>query len=323
MIKKIVIDIPPTTKEDIARWNNLNPLNYERVIWSSINKYNYRAQLDIAEMLFKKLRSLKDDNLEGSDLAKNIAFRIMQLFFEISDQFALVFMSILNKSQTPVYETYVSGNNIKTADFFARCANKKVSKLEILTVWGLNKLKLDSIVNLSMKIKMQKIIADTVKREKKNLEIYGKSYIDDDAINKKTTYSSSLKGSFSVKHGYKQVTPTNLSLSMWNFDEKEPTIMEEIVEITRKDNNETKRVIKVGGLFDSKKRDIEDICKKILDHIAFLSREIQTISNIQLSLLDDPYGSLVLYAKNGILKIGRNDPCICNSSKKWKRCHGK
>ena len=81
MIKKIVIDIPPTTKEDIARWNNLNPLNYESVIWSSINKYNYRAQLDIAEMLFKKLRSLKNDNLEGSDLAKNIAFRIMQLFF--------------------------------------------------------------------------------------------------------------------------------------------------------------------------------------------------------------------------------------------------
>ena len=207
--------------------------------------------------------------------------------------------------------------------FFAKCINGKISKREILSVWGLHKLKIKSISDVAMRIKMQTIVDDTVKKEKKNLKIYGKSYADYNKKTKKTDYSSSLKGSFSIKHGYKQVSPNSLSLSMWKFDKSEPTIMEEIVEITRKDNNETKRVIKVGSLFDSKNRDIEDICKRILEHIAFLSREIQAIASIQLSLIDDPYGSLTLYAKNEILKIGRNEPCPCNSSKKWKKCHGR
>ena len=26
---------------------------------------------------------------------------------------------------------------------------------------------------------------------------------------------------------------------------------------------------------------------------------------------------------NNISKIGRNDPCYCNSGKKYKKCHGK
>ena len=323
MTKKVVIDIPPTTEEDKTRWENLTPQNYEKIIWASINDYNYKAQLDIAELLVKRLEELKKDNKEGTELAKNISFRIMQLFYEISDQFALVFISVIEKKIRPVYETYINGSNIKTRDFFVRCANRKVTKSEILSVWGLEKLKLESISNIPMRTKMKTIIDDIVKKEKKNLMLYGKSYTDYDKTTKKADYSSSLKGSFSIKHGYKNVTPNDLSLKMWKFDKTEPTIMEEIVEITRKDNNETKRVIKVGGLFDSKKRDIVDICKKITEHIVFLSREVQTIANIQLSLIDDPYGSLTLFAKNGIMKIGRNDPCPCNSSKKWKKCHGR
>lgn len=322
-MKKIVIDIPPATKEDMARWENLNPNNYERIIWESIYDYNYKAQLDISEMLFKKLQELKKNNKENSPLSKNISFRIMQLFFEASDQFALVFMSIINKKIKPVYVTYVEGSNIKTKDFFTKCINRKISKKEILNVWGLNKLKLKSISDISIREKMRIIIDDIIKKEKKNLIIYGKSYATYNKTTKKTDYSSSLKGSFSIKHGYKHVTPNKLSLKMWKFDKSEPIIMEEIVEITRKDNNEAKMAIKIGSLFNSKKRNIEDICKKILEHIDFLSREIQTIAKIQLSLIDDPYGSLTLFAKNGILKIRRNELCPCNSSKKWKRCHGR
>ncbi|MBI2309622.1 SEC-C domain-containing protein [Candidatus Collierbacteria bacterium] len=323
MTKKAIIDIPPTTEKDIARWNNLNPQNYERIIWSSIRDYNYKAQLDISEMLFKKLQELKKAGKQDTSLAKNISFRMMQLFFEASDQFALVFMSVINKAIIPVFETYVEGSNIKTKDFFAKCINGKIGKRKILSVWGLDKLKIKSISDVVMRIKMQTIVDDTVKKEKRNLKIYGKSYADYNRKTKKTEYSSSLKGSFSIKHGYKQISSNSLSLSVWKFAKSEPIIMEEIVEITRKDNNETKRVIKVGSLFNSKNRDIEDICKRILEHIAFLSREIQAIASIQLSLIDDPYGSLTLYAKNGILKIGRNESCPCNSFKKWKKCHGK
>lgn len=323
MTKRIVIDIPPTTQEDIDRWDSLNPQNYEKIIWASIYDYNYKAQLDVAEMLFKKLQELKKNNTQTSSLAKNISFRIMQLFFEASDQFALVVMSILDKATKPVYETYVEGSNIKTKDFFARCINGKISNKDILKIWGLDKINLKSLRDISMRQKIQSIIKDTVTRERKNIKIYGRSYADYNKTTQKAEYSSSLKGSFSIKHGYKHITPNKLSLKMWNFDKSEPTIMEEIMEITRKDTGETKRVIKIGGLFDSKKRDIEDICQKILEHIGFLSREIQTIASIQTSLIDDPYGSLTLFAKNGILKIGRNDICPCNSSKKWKKCHGR
>lgn len=323
MIKKVIVGIPPTTEEDINRWNNLNPKNYEKVIWSSIYKYNYKAQLDISKLLLKKLKKLKKENKEGTELAKNISFRIMQLFYEASDQFALVFMSIIDKKTKPVYETYVCGSNIKTKDFFAKCGSEKITKREILSVWGLDRLRLKNISNVLMRNRMKIIIDDFVKKEKKNLAIYGKSYTDYDKKTKKSGYSSSLMGSFSVKHGYKNITPNELSQSIWKFDNNEPTIMEGIVEITRKDNSETKKVIKVGNLFDSKKRDIIDICNRITEHIVFLSREIETIANIQLSLMDDPFGSLTLFAKNGILKIGRNEPCPCNSSKKWKKCHGK
>ena len=117
MTKRVVIDIPPTTEEDITRWKNLNPQNYERIIWSSIYDYNYKAQLDISEILFKKLQELKKVGKQDTSLAKNISFKMMQLFFEASDQFALVFMSVINKATIPVFETYVEGSNVKTKDF--------------------------------------------------------------------------------------------------------------------------------------------------------------------------------------------------------------
>jgi len=322
MIKKAIIDISPVTKEDKLRWSDLNSQNYERVIWTSIYKYNYTAQLDISKILFKKLLELKKDNKQDSSLAKNIALRMMQLFFEIADQFALVYMSIIDKNTSPVYETYVRGSNTKTKDFFAKCSNGKIGKEKILQVWGLDKLNIRVISDITMRDKLQTVIDDTVKKSKRNLKIYGKAYTEYNKETKRVDYSSSLLGSFAIKHGYKQITPSKLSQSIWRFNKSEPTIMEGIVEITRKDNNETKRVIKVGSLFNSKKRDIEDMCKKILEHITFLSKEIQAIANIQLSLIDDPYGSLALFAKNGILKIGRNELCPCGSSRKWKKCHG-
>src|SRR4030042_5249855 len=107
MTKKTIINIPPTTEEDKTRWNNLNPKKYERIICSSIYDYNYKAQLDISEMLFKKLLELKKNNKQDTSLAKNIALRMMQLFFEASDQFALVFMSVIDRKTKPVFETYV------------------------------------------------------------------------------------------------------------------------------------------------------------------------------------------------------------------------
>lgn len=322
-MKKVIIKIPPKTKEEKLRWKNLNRKNFEKVIWSSIQDYNYKAQLDIANILYKKLQKLIKEGKGETSLAKNIALRLMQLFYETADQFALVLMSVIYKNKQPVYITYVKGSNTKTKDFFGRCAKGKITKKEILQIWGLDKLKPKSITNIKMRDRIQTIIDDTVAKEKKNLKLYGNSYTEYNTTSKKTEYSSSLLGSFAIKHGFKQIIPNTLSQNMWKFDEGEPTIMQDIVEITLKSTKETKQVIKTGSLFDKSKRDIGDICKRLIEHITYLSRVIQIVVKIQLSIIDDPYGSLTLFAKNGILKIGRNEPCPCNSSAKWKKCHGR
>jgi len=323
MIKKITIKESPQNDKEKAKWDIISPKNYEKIIWQSIEDYNYRAQLDIAEIIYQRLLELIKDNKQNTSIAKNLAFRILQLFFEAADQFSLVYMCVIDKINKPVYETYVEGSNAKTRAFFTKCLEGKIKKEDIFRVWGLEKIFINKILDSKIREKTKKITEDLFNKTKKNLKIYGLTYTEYDKKTKKTQYSSSLLGSFGVKHGYKQVIPNELSKSIWKFEDEEPTIIEGLVEITREDNNETKKVIKVGSLFNSKERNINDICKKILEHIAFFSREIQTIASIQLSLIDDPAGSLALFAKNGIIKIGRNDPCLCNSSKKWKKCHGK
>lgn len=323
VLKKININTPTKTEENKNRWNLLTPKNYEKVIWASIYEYNYRAQLDIGTLLFNRLLELKSQNKQESSLAKNIALRMLQLFFEVSDQLALVYMCVIEKNKRPVFETYVQGSNVKTKDFFSRCIRGKITKNEILKIWGLDKLNVKIIKDYAMRTKMQTVINDTVKKGKKNLKLYGNSYTEQNKETKKAHYSSSLLGAFAVKHGYKQITPNDLSSRIWTFNKSEPTIMQEIVEITIKGINETKKVIKAGSLFNSKNRDIEDICRRILNHISFMSNEIKTIALIQNSLIDDQFGALTLMSKNGILKIGRNDPCPCQSNLKWKKCHGK
>ncbi len=41
--EKIIIKESPKPGEDISGWTNATPENYERIIWNSINNYNYRA----------------------------------------------------------------------------------------------------------------------------------------------------------------------------------------------------------------------------------------------------------------------------------------
>lgn len=312
--------LAPLNKKELTRLSLATEENYERAIWESINSYNYKAQLDVAELLYKNFKELKTKSPDTDPLLYNLVLRALQLYLEVADQFSLVCMSILNKHQTPVSETYIESNNVDTRTFFRICAQGKITTSQIEEIWGLDKLK-SSKINKVRQAKLKVIFDQIVKTEKGNMQAFGKTYASYDTVTGKTSYTSAVKGSFAIKHGFKLVSPTNLSKQIWGFEDDDPTIFQEIKDIETKDGSIKTQIITVGSVLNDKTQTLDSSFQHLLKLIRFLAHQIGAISEAQLHLPDDPFYTIGYLSREGVVKFGRNEKCFCGSDKKYKKCH--
>jgi hypothetical protein len=322
--KKITIKVPKKG-EYISHWVASTPQNFEWIIWDSISAYNYRAQLDIADLLFNQYVTLSKSFPPSNPLIKNICLRILQLYFETVDQFALVCLAVLNKPSKKVLETYLETRYPGTMKFFKRGIRQKISNKEIKKIWGLDTLEKARVTNVKAKKKITMIIKNVIEKTKKNLRLWGQAYLEDDKQTGRTYCSAPLKGSFAIKHGFKLVNPSPLAKEIWKFDkldDDKPIVMQEVVEITRQDTGECKELIRVGRLVRDNGDRLSKSVRKLVEHIEFFSKEIEIISTIQKGIINDPFFVIGYFAKAGLIKFGRNEACPCGSGKKFKKCHG-
>lgn len=319
-INRTQIVIRPDTKgEKSEQWDLATPENFERVIWDSISTYNYRAQLDIARLLLRTYQGIPSNSI-NLFLAHNLALRIFQLYYETADQFALVCRSIINRPAKDVFESYIEGDNLQTRTFFKQCAKDQLSEVDIKRIWGLDFLERTNISDQKDRQKIREIADSVVVTEKKNLKKFGDTYVTFDDVTGRVNYAGAVKGSFAVKHGFKYLYPSKLAMKMWKLSSAAPTIMQEIVEITRQDTGEKRRTMKIGSLVENA-ADLSTKLDKLIRQIGFLSREIQVIAMIQLGVMDDPFYLIGRFHKDGIVKFTRNEKCPCGSGLKFKKCH--
>lgn len=313
--------LPPGNKEEEERLFLATPENYERVIWDSIYTYNFSAQLDIAELLYENFKDLSTRLPEGHPFLQNLILRAIQLYLEVADQFGLVCMAILDKHQRPVFETYIESDNVSTRKFFNLCAEGKITDTLIEKIWGLDKLK-NAKIDPERQKQLKMVIDETIKSEKKNLEQFGKTYSAHDIDSGRTTYTSVVKGSFAIKHGFKMLHISDLAKKMWQLEDNNPTVMQEIKNVEVRGRAGVIPVITVGSVFDSKTETIDEAFQNLIKLIKFLSSEIGTIAEIQFHLMDNPLFIVGVLTKAGKIKFERNEKCFCGSNKKYKKCHG-
>lgn len=308
MTKVKSTEIDGLSKGDSSRIALSTPENFAKVIWNSIEQYNCVAQLDHARVLHEKFLQSEPDSM----LARNLALRIFQSYFELADQFALVCrMATENR---PVFETYVGSENVHTRAFFNE-ASRGLDKKRVNEIFALSTTNLKVIKNPVDREKSRKILEQATDELQKTLLDVAKTYVSDTA-----GYSKALEGSFAVKHGFKMIFPDELAKTLWELADSSTAIMTGIHDLVVKSRRKTYRIIETG-LINLKADDVPASLIKILKNMKALSDYVQLIAKIQLGKIDDPHFAVGFLAKAGIIKVGPNDLCPCGSGIKFKRCH--
>lgn len=321
--KRISVEISeiPTPEEKI-RFDLANADNYETVIWRSIISYNHKAQLDVAKILYKIFKEkLLNDNELSNPLVKNLILRIVQLYQETLDHFALICLCIINKHKSPIFETYMETDNPTIRSYYKKCLMEEISDNEILDLWGLSNYKhlfIDDCNNQKLLVAKKNQIDIT----RRNLKVFGTMFSKYDLVTGKTEYTPFVKGTFSIKHAFKMLTPSKLARELWKIeDDKNPILFQEIKNIKVYGNNSEVPILTIGSMFKDNEGEVDKILKKIIKDIEFLSSNIKHIANIQLNLTNDQFYSLRSLIKVAKIKIKSNDTCFCGSKKKFKKCH--
>lgn len=273
--------------------------NIRKVIFESIKNYNFKSQLDIAEILFKEYSNTKDRTLQI-----NIMNRILTLWFEFCDQLYLIFIL----AKTNDWNGYIIADNLKVKEFFQHCIGGLPDK-EICKVYGFD----EKFIRFQTKEVLETI--------KKAFRSVGNMYDEKTAI---------LEGINSIKHGYKVIYKSPSSEKLFMFDGADYLVPAKILEVDNYPKNKqtiTKKGIYIG-LFAKDKIEERDGLEKIIRNMHKYSELIKEIATFQLRKIDDCF--FYLSKGLGLVKIPRNDNCPCKQKNpltqkyyKYKNCHGK
>jgi len=325
--KTAQIDIAVQSDKDKEHWKSATPANYEAAIWTSILDYVHRSQLDIAYILFKFFMDEynKDKNFVNKFIAKNISFRLLQLYYENLDLFYIVCKSIIDKysGDSPVYKTFGGSTKAGFIDFFQRCAEGKLTDEEVALIWGLGELVALYKKGIARKEKtasrIKRVIDDVLTKEKSNFKIYADKCIEVDEKTSQTYETSSFTAVSRIKHGFRGITYNNISKKFLDFEPGEIAIIDGLNPIKDAVSGKTKEMLKFGFL--SKPQDIPGTLEIIVKQIEDTSKRIETFAELQLIGLEDPIKRIALLDKRGVIKLERNMPCPCGNGKKYKNCH--
>lgn len=327
MLKKV--KVLKYTEEDKKRLSFHTPDNYLEVIIQNFYLYNWRARLDIAEVLYEKWLDMRENQKEALAGQKNIFLEIYAKFFQISEDLALIGMMLLyNSKSEPGYLKFIDGDN-KDLFAFYKMAQGGFGKKQIMKILGLDKIQNYISNNKSRLGKLElenytKIFEDTVQIEIDNFKMLSRLFVSSDAnetdLNVTPEQSGTYKAYNTVKHGFKLIHPTPLAKKLWlKIDEESVNVLHEGLA----DETSGKNLMALGG-FD--KVD-EPIVEHIMKNIQYYADSIHTICEMWLSSKKSPEFVLkrlrLFNTKeklSGGQKIKVNEMCLCGSGIKYKKC---
>lgn len=327
---------------ELEKLNNYTEENYLRVILESYSGYNYKARLQIAEILYKKFLKLEDvpttDNLK-----KNLFAEVYSKMIQSIEDSALLVMMFMEEKAKPI-EVFTENNNTSLYKFFGK-AKRGLSERQILRIYGLKpakdllKDKLisdDEVEDFDREINNilygdGKVVGELV-RWKGLGRMYTSEHLRLEAGKNKRIFSKSTAVSvyFNLKHAYKVLLQTETYKKIWRDEKglnlpivetyKEFGYLMKKLPIAFKPYE--KRKILVLGLFPVSKESLTEIYSRIYPQ-AF---EVKLIAELQLKLLDDPLFGVrqmrfLIYRLKGHSEPKPYEPCPCSSGKKYKKCH--
>ncbi|HUD20671.1 MAG TPA: SEC-C domain-containing protein [Candidatus Saccharimonadales bacterium] len=294
------IEYSKLTKGDISKFKNAGGRNYISAILEAIIAYNHRAQLDIAQQMLAVFdRAEKAGN---RFLQINVINKIFTLWFELSDQYYLLFKLL----ETSNWEEFIKTNNSQAQRFFDECAN------------GLPELRIYKVMGIPARTNIRDRVKQAIEAHRKNASMLGGVY---------ASTTNALYGSYAIKHGYKVVYPTALSEKIFEFDGNDSLILVSVARVTKiPSNGREKNIIETGRL-SRNQSDERKVLQGVIKNMEIYANAIKDLAELGSRRFGDRY--YYLSASLGLMKIGANDACPCQTKKrsngkpeKYKHCHG-
>lgn len=328
---------------EIDRLENHTHSNYLKVILESYSGYNYKARLDIAEILYKKFLELQDTP-ENENIRRNLYAEIYAKMIQAIEDSALLAMMFVDPKKDSV-KIFTDNNNIDLYNFLGK-VKRGLSDKQILRIFGLKPakdlLKENAISQhefTDFEEELQFMINGDGKspgekaRWKGLGSMYTEEYLKKTASKNKRYFkkSNAIAAYFNVKHAFKVLLPTDTLKKIWYVNDK---IVDLIIVETYKPFKELRkklplifkkyenRNLLVVGTFPVSKETLKQFFVRIYPQ----AQEIKLIAEMQLKLLDNPLYSVqqirfVIYKNKGNPEPKPYEICPCGSQKKYKKCH--
>lgn len=319
--------------------------NYLRMILDSYYRYNHRARLDIAELVYEKFKSLSDTP-ENDNLKRSLAAEMYSKLMQVVEDSALMFLMFTTKGKTPI-EVFMDIENQMLYEFFGRAKRGTLGDRAILKAFGLKPAKelleaglIDQLELKDFERVLKQLINGTsqVAGEKYRWKGLGRLYTKEfrepkgQTFKIKRTKSSVIRVYFNLKHNFKVLLPSPVFYKIWPSADSSLSLdvvkdYQEFGKLVKKVPNQLKqyeqtKMVLLGGFPVS-----FDVMTKFYERIFPQAQEIRMMADYQLRLLDDPSVVVrdirfIIYMQSGKAPPKPHRKCICGSNKKFRNCHG-
>ncbi|OGK11313.1 hypothetical protein A2768_01485 [Candidatus Roizmanbacteria bacterium RIFCSPHIGHO2_01_FULL_37_16] len=308
-----------------------NPSNYLKAILEAMEYYNTYERLDIALWLYEGYKKAKVTTNATATLKALVLELISKWIQELEDLAILCLMfagtdikykgrAIIESGKLP-FETYAFVDNQKILKFYtvARKGLPKKAMAKIYAYKTSQQLLQEGAINKKEVPYFSSEIDKLYKTSSDNLNKIGNLYSARKKRGGRQNYGKLVETYFKTKHGFKIIHPTTTSKLLWNFDESDIALVSGVAHM-----RSGRKIMKLGlyKQFDDKEVNL------LMERIKGWSQVINEIVGAQLRKLDNPNYLVPMIRRiktdelirTKRLKVGRNDPCPCESGIKFKKC---
>ncbi len=307
--------------------------NYLKSILEAIEIYNSHERLDIANWLFEGYKRAEGIPKKTAS-RKAIFLEIISKWIQLFEDLAIVCLmfaggtikykgqSLADTNKLP-YEIYATDvKNINILKFY-QLAKKGFSKSVIAKIYAYKTpqelLKEGAISPKEypyFKQKIDELVIDARNNFNKVARAYSKR-----KSRKDTGYGNLVKTYFITKHGFKVLHNTPTTKALWNPNTSDIVLVKGVSKMR------SGRKIMRTSLYEELKNEDVGLLLKQMEGWSSVLREI---AQAHIEKLDNPNFLVQRIRrlkteeklKSGNTKVGRNDPCPCESGLKYKRCCG-
>lgn len=309
-----------------------NPDNYLKAILESIEHYNAYERSDIANWLYEGYKKVKDIS-EKKNSRKAIVLEIVSKWIQLFEDLAILCLmfagSYLKQDKRPIvdpsrepFEIYSYVDNQTILKFYS-LSKKGLDKAAIAKIYAYKpaqELRREGVISSKEYSYFKAQIDHLVETEQQNFNKIGRLY-SSRKIRGKLNYGSLVKTYFQTKHGFKVIHPTTTSQQLWNIKDEDIVLVKGVVKM-----RSGRKIMTVGLYNDFKDEDVELLIKQIkgwsdvVNEIVGAHLRRLENSNFLVPMIRRLKTNEIL--KSTKVKVGRNDPCPCESGLKYKKCCG-